>query len=319
MKALLGTQDMWEIVEKGHTKPKNEDSLSQTQKDSLRNLRKRDKKAFYLIYLDDDAFEKNSEAKLAKEAWEKLQTSYKGVDPVKKVCLQTLRAEFETLHMKEGEAISDYFSRVLMVTNQIKRNGEKLDDVKIMEKILRSNKIIGSHDNGATLGSLQAYEEKKKKKEGIMEQILKTRVDPTEEESSRNEHSQQGRGRGQGHGKGWRSNDDHNNFQKGGNSTRGRGRGNSKSRYDKSHMKCYNCEKFGPYASECRTPSNNRVEEKASYIEEKSEEDGTLLLAYKDNERGKNNRWYLDIGSNHMCGRRSIFMELDESVSSDWG
>nr|XP_048326752.1 uncharacterized protein LOC125421576 [Ziziphus jujuba var. spinosa] len=229
MKALLGAQDMWEIVEKGHTKPKNEDSLSQTQKDSLRNSRKRDEKSFYLIYLDDDAFEKNSEAKLAKEAWEKLQTSYKGVDPVKKVCLQTLRAEFETLHMKEEEAISDYFSRVLTVTNQIKRNGEKLDDVKIMEKILRSldlkfehivaiieeTKELEAMTMEQLLGSLQAYEEKKKKKEGIVEQILKTRVDPTEEESSRNEHSQQGRGRGQGHGQGWRSNDDHNNFQKG--------------------------------------------------------------------------------------------------------
>ena len=81
--------------------------------------RKRDKKALYMIYqgLDKNAFEKLSEAKLANEAWEKLQTSYKGADPVKKVRLQTLRAKFEAFHTKEGEVISNYFYRVLTVTN----------------------------------------------------------------------------------------------------------------------------------------------------------------------------------------------------------
>ena len=122
MKALLRSQDVWEIVEKGHKESENESTLSHAQNDSLRDSRKRDKKALYLIYqgLDEDAFERISKVKLAKEAWEKLQTSYKGADPVKEVLkkhqtffnlqsfkLQTLRAEFEALHMKEGEVISD--------------------------------------------------------------------------------------------------------------------------------------------------------------------------------------------------------------------
>ncbi|PON75907.1 hypothetical protein PanWU01x14_038580, partial [Parasponia andersonii] len=46
------------------------------------------------------------------------------------------------------------------------------------------------------------------------------------------------------------------------------------------------------------------------------EENGNVLLAYKDNNRGQDNTWYLDTGaSNHMCGRRSMFIELDESIS----
>ena len=138
MKAILGAHDVWEIVEKGFIEPENEGSLSQTQKDGLRDSRKRDKKALCLIYqgLDEDTFEKVVEATSAKEAWEKLRTSYKGADQVKKVRLQTLRGEFEALQMKEGELVSDYFSRVLTVTNNLKRNGEKLDDVRIMEKFL---------------------------------------------------------------------------------------------------------------------------------------------------------------------------------------
>nr|KYP66220.1 Retrovirus-related Pol polyprotein from transposon TNT 1-94 [Cajanus cajan] len=336
MVALLGAHDVWEVVEKGHTEPENVESLSQAQKDSLRDSRKRDKKALCLIYqgLDEDTFEKISGVKTAKEAWEKLKISYKGADQVKKVRLQTLRGEFEALHMKEGELVSDYFSRVLTVTNNLKRNGEKLDDVRIMEKILRSldpkfehivtiteeTKDLEAMSIEQLLGSLQAYEEKKKKKEEIVEQVFKAHVDSRKEENAHNQSrrsysQEQGRGRAYGHGQGRRPN---NNNQRGESSNRGRGRGNPNSRYDKSRIKCYNCNKFGHYASECRAPNKNKVEEKANYAEERCQEDGTLLLAYKGQDKGEDNQWYLDSGaSNHMCGKRSMFVELDESVKGN--
>ena len=140
MKTLLGAHDVQEVVEKGYDEPKDELTLSSTQKDSLKDSRKRDKKALYLIYqvLDDDGFEKISSATSAKQAWEKLQTSFKGIEQEKKVHLQTLRGDFEALHMKVSQSVSGYFSRVLAVSNQLKRNGAKLEDVTIMENILRS-------------------------------------------------------------------------------------------------------------------------------------------------------------------------------------
>ncbi|GAU26813.1 hypothetical protein TSUD_289180 [Trifolium subterraneum] len=310
MVALLGAHDVCEIVEKGLVIPENEGTLSQTQKDSLRDSRKRDKKALYLIYqgLDEDTFEKVSGAKTAKEAWEKLQTSYKGADQVKKVRLQTLRREFEALHMKEGELISNYFSQVLTVTYNLKRNGEKYDDVRIMEKVLRSLDPKFEH-------IVIVIEETKDLKAMTIEQLLGS-LQACEESQRRGDDRGRGRGRGYGGRRGWRPNDDNN--QRGEISSRGRGRGSPKPRYDKSRVKCYNCEKFGHYPSECRAPSNRKVEEKANYVEEISQEDGTLLLAHKDNERGGDNQWYLDSGaSNHMCGRRSMFVELDESVNGN--
>ena len=74
MKALLGAHDVWDLVENGYNEPQNEDALTQDQKTTMKELRKRDKKALYLIYqaLDEDGFEKISDAESAKQVWEKL-------------------------------------------------------------------------------------------------------------------------------------------------------------------------------------------------------------------------------------------------------
>ncbi|KAM1184655.1 hypothetical protein ACFX2G_014343 [Malus domestica] len=93
----MATFQVPQVVEKGYTEPEDEATLSQPQKESLKDSRKRDKKALYLIYqaLDDNGFEKLSSATSTKQAWEKLQTSYKGAEQVKKIRLQVLRGEFE--------------------------------------------------------------------------------------------------------------------------------------------------------------------------------------------------------------------------------
>ncbi|XP_070668900.1 uncharacterized protein [Malus domestica] len=247
MKAILGAHDVWEVVEKGYTEPEDETTLSQPQNESLKDSRKRDKKALYLIYqaLDDNDFEKVSSATSAKQAWEKLQTSYKGAEQVKKVCLQVLRGEFESLHMKGSESISDYFSRVLAISNQLKRNGEKLEDVRIMEKILRSLDPKFEH-------IVVTIEETKNLEEISIEQLM-----------------------------------------------------GSLQAYEEKHKK---------------RALSNKLDEKVNYVKEEKEDNGVVLLAYKNNDGDQDYTWYLDTGaSNHMCGRRSTFVELNESKSEVFG
>ncbi|XP_048131650.1 uncharacterized protein LOC125314188 [Rhodamnia argentea] len=54
------------------------------------------------------------------------------------------------------------------------------------------------------------------------------------------------------------------------------------------------------------------ADEKANLV---NDGDQVLMLAFKENADEKNDTWYLDTGaSNHMCGRKEIFVEIDETV-----
>ncbi|KAF3655129.1 putative F-box protein-like [Capsicum annuum] len=127
MKVILGSQNVWDIVDKGYTKFANEETLSQNEKEVLIKIRKIDQYALTLFHqcLDDGMFEKMADATTSKKAWEILQNSLQGVDKVKKVKLQTLRADFEVLKMKESESILDFYSRVMAVVNQLRSNVEE--------------------------------------------------------------------------------------------------------------------------------------------------------------------------------------------------
>ncbi|XP_050896451.1 uncharacterized protein LOC127103227 [Lathyrus oleraceus] len=196
--------------------------------------------------------------------------------------------------MEESESIFDYFSRVLAVVNQLKRNGKDVDEVKVMEKILHTlnpsfdfivtnieeNRDLKTMTIEQLMGSLQAYEEKQKRKikqKEAMEQLLQLNI---KEANYANYKSQRGRGRGQdrGHrrGHGGEGKGSYKNYSNNGEiiwnpqATRDSGRGNSWSRCDKSQIKCFNCNKIGHYASKCRF--SKKVVEKANFVEEKGGE-----------------------------------------------
>ena len=94
----------------------------------------------FLIYqtVDENIFERISSSNTSKEAWDALYKTYRGEDKVKAVRLQTLRCEFDNLKMKESETVEDFYNRVITMVNQMRLNGESLDDKRVVEKILRS-------------------------------------------------------------------------------------------------------------------------------------------------------------------------------------
>lgn len=139
MKTLFGFQDLWETIEAGHTEQENLAQLTQQQQAAVKESRKKDKKAFFMYQaVDEGIFERILEAISSKEAWDTLQEAYKGEEKVKSVRLQALRAEFDLLKMKDSEGVEEYFNRAHSIVNQMKANGEQVNDQQIFEKILRT-------------------------------------------------------------------------------------------------------------------------------------------------------------------------------------
>ncbi|KAA0058989.1 integrase [Cucumis melo var. makuwa] len=84
MKVLYGSQELWDIVERGYIEVENQSELTNQQLVELRENRKKDKKALFFIYqvVDEFIFDRISIATSAKATWDILQSTYQGEDKV---------------------------------------------------------------------------------------------------------------------------------------------------------------------------------------------------------------------------------------------
>nr|XP_025638422.1 uncharacterized protein LOC112733615 [Arachis hypogaea] len=210
-------QNLWNFIEPG------------LQEGADAAQQRRDQLALSQIHqgVDYTVFGKIANAKSAKEAWNTLKLSYKGVDKAQKAKLQSLRREYERYEMFSSETVEQYFTRVTDLVNKMRVYGEDMLDSKVVEKILHTMPmkydhvvatILESHDmDTMTIAELQGTMESHinrilEKSEKSTEEALKSRVNLNNVAES--SHTQERRGRGF-------------NFQsRGRGNFRGRGRGN---------------------------------------------------------------------------------------------
>ena len=128
---LFGAQDVLELVTNGYV-PVVVDATEE-ERNEQRDKRKKDQKALFYIHqcVNVNVFEKIVNSTTTKEAGDTLVRFYGGDASVKKVKFQSLRKQYENLNMKNNEKVSEYISRVILITNKMKACGETLSEQHI--------------------------------------------------------------------------------------------------------------------------------------------------------------------------------------------
>ncbi|KAL5543667.1 hypothetical protein UlMin_007451 [Ulmus minor] len=140
MENFLRSKEYWHIVEVGVAEPAAGTTLTDQQRTDVEGQKLKDLKAKNYLFqaIDRSILETILCKDTSKQIWDSMKKKFLGTERAKWVHLQALRAEFEVLRMKTGESVSEYISRTMAITNKRRINGEKLEDVTIVEKILRS-------------------------------------------------------------------------------------------------------------------------------------------------------------------------------------
>jgi hypothetical protein len=130
--------------------------------------------------------------------------------------------------MKENETVDEYFSRTLAIANKMTAHGERLEQVNIVEKVLRSttsefNYVVCSIEESNDVTTLTIDELQSSLL--VHEQIMNGTQEKDDEQALKMTNGGRGYGRGRGRGT----------------SARGRGRG----RQSKEHVECFKCHKLG--------------------------------------------------------------------------
>ncbi|GAU36929.1 hypothetical protein TSUD_332020 [Trifolium subterraneum] len=156
---------------------------------------------------------------------------------VKKVRLQTYNRQFKLLQMEEKESVGDFVTRVTKLVNLMKGCSETMSDESVVEKILRS--LTPRFD------IVVAIEESKDLSSTIVEEIQGV-LEASEQKL--NERLEKGKIE----------------VALGGRSGRGGYKG-----FDESNIQCYNCQKYGHFANECR--GKNEAQEAEARVAKQDE------------------------------------------------
>ncbi|GAU46479.1 hypothetical protein TSUD_177070 [Trifolium subterraneum] len=289
-----------------------------------REAHKKDNKALFLIHqcVGAKVFEKIADATTSKDAWDILQKIYEGDAKVKKVKLQALKRQFELLEMKSDVTIANYFTRVVTLTNQMKNCGSTLNEEEMVEKVLRT--LTPKFDHiVVTIEQTKDLSEK-------MEDLQNTLEAHELQHGERNHGKEDEKAlfvkfkKFQSDKKKWQNKKD---FKKGKESVEDKPEsskkegGGQKKKKDKSTIQCYNCDKYGHYASECKAPKKKKgqnSEEEANVAQDAStSEDYVSFMLTTTDEAAESMIWYFNTGcSNHVTRNKSILTDFNKCLNT---
>eukprot|EP00253_Pinus_taeda_P026394 PITA_26394 len=130
----LGTE-VWDIIDTGYTFP----SATPTDLAKKKQFETNAKAVNTLLgRLSQSEFINVMQYKTEKEIWDKIILSYEGDEQVKRAKLQTLRIQYENLRIYNDESVANYFLPIDEIVNCMKKLGEEIKEVVVVENVLRS-------------------------------------------------------------------------------------------------------------------------------------------------------------------------------------
>jgi hypothetical protein len=297
----------------------------------------------------DDVMMAIAEKQTAKEAWDALREMRIGEDRVKKARVQVLKRQLYKVHMQDSETVNEYSMKLTALVGEIRSLGAKLEESEVVEKLFSSVpdrflQIIGTIEQfgdvntmsvSEAIGRLRTFEEGLKGRsytESTGEQLLFTQAEreartPKAKKDGSFSNNKRGGRHWRGHGSGC-----------GYGGGRGNGERTNEDRkprnFDKSKVKCFNCNEFGHFAKDCSKPNRR---ERANFVTTQTDDEPALLMAETcvishsiQNEHvllhedkvvpkikgTREKAWYLDTGaSNHMTGCIEKFTAIDTTIT----
>ena len=250
MENFLRSKEYWQVVESGISVAAEDGSLTNEQQKTIADQRLKDLRAKNYLFqaIDRSILETILDKETSKGIWDSMKKKFQGNTRVKRAQLQALRKEFEILHMKEGENVSDYFSRTLTITNKLRFLGEEMKEISVIEKILRSmvskfDYVVCSIEESKDLYTMSIDElqsslvvhEQRMHSHVVEEQALKTTHDYNEVKFGRSSSYFRGKGRNSG-----------------------RQSFGGRQGFDKSLVECYYCHNLGHFQHECPRKTRGR-------------------------------------------------------------
>nr|GEZ58483.1 zinc finger, CCHC-type [Tanacetum cinerariifolium] len=101
---------------------------------------KKDKTAMAFLYqaLLEKQLLQITKHKTAKAIWDALKTRHMGEERVQQARLQTLKFDFEVLHMKEDERIDTFTTKLTTLVNKADSLGHTMKDEELVRKLLNA-------------------------------------------------------------------------------------------------------------------------------------------------------------------------------------
>lgn len=300
MKSVLIFNDLWGYVDGAIGRPTDENGQTQ--------WKIKDEKALALIILSVSKNELGHIRRMttSKAAWDELLRVHSSQGPVKKAILyRQLYNSKKNENQTMMQYINDFQSKVNLLEDTGIEIPEELKTIMLLNGLPETFEnfciAIESRDQIPGIDFIKGKLIEEEARRGSGDE--KHGGDGTSALVSRGTYENANRKYKGGRPSTKNYHGDKNNFT--------RERKSTSQRFD---GKCYNCDKFGHRAMDCRKKKRN--DGKANQAQEEEKETTVALSALTSSTNA--DEWYLDSGATaHMCGTRDYFDNLSETAARD--